>query len=103
LSDYTSNLIRKYDKSLNELKQLNINPEKSSNCLNRPCSIMINNELERVHQKKRRLIRFDLKTDKYLSEFHLFQEDILDMTKYAQVNTHDLSRRIIELKKENGT
>jgi hypothetical protein len=97
LSDYTNNVIRKYDENLNELKQLNINPEKSSSLLNGPCGIMINNELEQIHcvdQKNQRLVRFDLKTDEYVSEFRLFQEDVLTMTKYAQVNTHDLSRRI---------
>ncbi|CAF0996856.1 unnamed protein product [Brachionus calyciflorus] len=90
LSDYSNHIIRKYDENLKELKQI-------SHDLSSPCGISINNELnllQVVDQNSYRVVSFDLKTDEFVSEFKLFQDDLEMASKYSIPNQIDLSNQV---------
>ena len=95
VSDYTNNVVRKYDENLNEIGKLKLKDDVAP--LSGPCGIVVNSELEQIQvvdQKNCRVVYFDLKTDEYLSEFKLFQDDLVEATKYLKPTSHDLSAMV---------
>lgn len=95
ISDYSNNLIHKFDENLTQVKQIKIT-KSGLTPLNGPCQIAINNTLEQIQlidQHNCRLVAFDLKTDEYLSELKLFEEDLLKTVKYFQEFKMDLTAK----------
>lgn len=88
VSDYSNNVIRKFDENLKEIKQIKVAS---------PCGIAINNELDQIQvidQNNFRILSFDLKTDEFVSEFKLFQDDLKSLAKYTKPTQLDLSARL---------
>jgi len=95
VSDYANNVIRKFDENLNELAKLKLGDQVVP--LNGPCGISINSYLDQIQvvdQKNCRVVIFDAKTDEFISEFKLFQEDLIEATKYAKPSSVDLAARV---------
>lgn len=95
VSDYANNVIHKLDENLTEVKQIKIS-KSGLTPLNGPCQIAINNNLEQIQlidQNNCRLVVFDLKTEEYLSELNLFEEDLQKTAKYFQEFKMDLTAK----------
>ena len=96
VSDYANNLIRKYDENLKEVARIKPNESKSVP-FNGPCGISINSYLDQlqvVDQKNCRVVYFDAKSDEYVSEFKLFQEDLIEATKFSTPTSIDYAARV---------
>ena len=95
ISDYTNNVVHKLDENLIEVKQLKLT-RPGIVPLNGPCQITINTSLEQIQlidQINCRLVVFDLKTDEFLSDLKLFEEDLLKTVKYFQEFKMDLTAK----------
>ena len=93
VSDYANNMIRKFDENLNEVAK--IKPKNAP--FNGPCGISINSYLDQlqvVDQKNCRIVNFDAKTDEFVSDFKLFQEDLIEATKFSTPSSIDYAARI---------
>lgn len=96
VADYYNNVIRKYDENLKEIKKFKIDNKQIVE-LNGPCGIAINNDLNQIQvidQNNCRLVRFDLNTEEFISEFKLFQEIIENATKNSKPAQIDLSTKL---------
>ncbi len=95
VSDYANNCVRKLDSDLKEVKQLKIT-KSGLTPLNGPCQITINTTLEQIQlidQNTCRLVVFDLKSEEFLQELKLFEEDLLKTAKYFQEFKMDLTAK----------
>lgn len=86
VTDFTNSKIRKFNDQFKEVGQLQTDPKKSAP-LSGPCQINVNEFLGQIHvvdQNNFRVVVFDLKTGEYHSEFKLFEEDVVNLTKPAK-------------------
>lgn len=83
VADYTNNKIRKFSEDLNQVGELKIDTKVTAK-FSGPCQMNLNSYLEQiaiVDQNNCRVVIFDMKTNEYLSEFKLFEEDLAQVTR----------------------